>query len=111
MITIAGFITDYDKYGRLRVMYPDVRGYVDSLNTSAQLRAFDANHQDGWSPLSYQTFLIKKDKGFAYNASGDRVTDFTHLVGHSGIFEVELLPFAGDGKGWFIRLHSIRLTN
>lgn len=111
MITIAGFITDFDKWERLRVMYPEQRTGTDTLNTARMLRGFDKKYNDGWSPLSHQTFLIKRDKGFAYSSKGDRIRDFSLLIAHSAIFEVEFLPFSGDAKGWFIRLHSIRLTD
>lgn len=112
MNTIAGFITDYDKYGRLTLEYPAARSGTDTLNTERQLRAFDKGRL-GWSPLQYRTFLAKPDKRtcFAYDAKGVRITDFSKTVAHSAQLEAEFLPFAGDGRGWFIRVLSIKLTD
>lgn len=113
---IAGFITEWDAYGRFRVTYPGVRGDADAFNTEAQLAAYGKGHT-GWTPAKKKSYLAKPHvkKGslicFAYDSRGNRVVDFRHLVQHSAVFEVDFVPFAGGDDGWWIRVESIRLTD
>jgi hypothetical protein len=115
---IAGFITEWDQNGRLRITLPAVRGEgVDALNTEAQLRAF-ASKREGWSPLKKKSYLAKPATGkngaltcFAYDSRGRRVNNFDELVHHSAVLEVDFLPFVGGDQGWWIRVASIRLVD
>lgn len=111
MRQIAGFITEWDVWGRFRVTYPRVRDGQDTLNTEAQIRAF-AEKRPGWSPAKKQSYVARpyekngQMQCFAYHR-GQRVTNFAELVQHNAIFEVEFMPFA-DAEGWWIRVASIR---
>jgi hypothetical protein len=112
---IAGFITEWDTWGRFRVTYPRVRGdagdKADAFNTEAQLQAYGRG-REGWTPAKKKSYLAKPDKDcFAYSAAGSRITNFADLVQHSAVFEVEFMPFAGGDAGWWIRVASVRLVD
>lgn len=107
---IQGFVTEFDKWGRLRCQFPTARIGKDAGNTEMQLRAYQSHHTDGYCPLHDRSFMAKVDKRscFAYNNLGSRVKNYAELIGHTVEMEVDLLPFAGDGKGWFIKVLSIK---
>lgn len=108
---IAGFITEWDQHGRLRVTLPAVRSGADSHNTEVQLRTFGTNHM-GWTPLKKKSYLAKPTQTcFAYDSQGRRVNNFADLVQHSAVLEVDLLPFSGGDAGWWIRVASVRLVD
>jgi hypothetical protein len=113
---IAGFITEWDTWGRFRITYPRVRGGTDAFNTETQLQAYGRD-REGWCPAKKKSFIAKPhaDKNgmvcFAYTADGKRVTNFSDLVQHNAVFEVEFMPFAGGDPGWWIRVASVRLVD
>ena len=108
---IRGRVVEYqDKWKRLRLQFPDFYGETDSLNTRRQLEACGSRYPGGWSPISNQTFLVKlTNLTFAYDEWGASVTDYNLLVGREIDMDAELLPFAGSGGGWFIRVTGIRI--
>ena len=117
---IAGFITEWDAFGRFRVTYPSVRDdqNIDAFNTEKQLQAYNKIYGgEGWCPAKKKSYLAKPHEKngvmqcFAYSSRGTRITNFADLVQHNAVLEVELMPFAGGDAGWWIRVASVRLTD
>jgi hypothetical protein len=101
---------EFDKWKRLRIQFPDIHDGVDSLNTRRILEAQQAKYNEGWSPLSYQSFLAKtNNKTIAYDWQGNCVKDLSQALGHEAEFEVDILPFVGGARGWFVRVTGIRI--
>lgn len=114
VLTISGFLTDIDKFGRMHFVYPRLQIDRDAYGTEAKLANLESKFMPaiklGYSPLLKNGFVVKpQPRAPMLGANG--VVAPKDLIQNMLILEVEPQTYCyGDKSGWYLKLISARIA-
>lgn len=108
VLTVTGYVTEIDKWGRINLMFPRIHSGTDRYGTEAKLRSLKI---DGSSPIGRRGFVVRPDERTLYMINSKRVSAAAMLQ-QNVLVEIDPQPYDftahGKGKGVSFKLISMR---